>query len=359
MKAFIVVFGLLLVGCAPANVEEATANSVHENSFAVFEMPAGWSLVEDVFMDTPSGSIMMFVPQGASLEDRGPNVLVEVQPSWTPRGTFAEIGEDFIDFIEAGVASRPGGVGVIVAHSHFETSFGEVIEVDIDDELEGEQVSQRQFYFLVDDFMGVVTATYYGGDEAGVFYAARVVVDTIEFGDPGEAPSEAPEPFVLPDSPYKGEWVGQIYWNEFLGFGFEIPEEWQYFPREFIANVLGLEAEESIELMAASEYNELIQVFVAEYEEGQSLADFLLTHTEEAAEGEVDLVAGDIGEVVISGEVYTYIVNTISDSGGNILLQHNFARMINDDTILTILFLHSGDIDREVIDFLEAALISE
>lgn len=345
-----VAFAVLFSGCAAPR--QAQGNVVHRSTYADFEMPAAWRLVDEMAMDT----WMVFVPADIDISEQPSNVVVEIQPSWEPREFYEVVGQDFVEFVRVGVAAREGGNAQLVSNTHFETHFGEVIVFEITDELHGNPVHQTQFYMLVDNFMAVVTATYYEDNVEGLVDIARNIVDTISFNDPGERP-EASEPFVLPPSPYKGEWEGQVYFNEFLQFRFEMPEGWEIFPREFLAQMFGLEAEESIEIMATSANNELLQVFIAEYDTEQGLVGFLTAHTEGIDSEATPVQASEVGEVVLAGETYTFAINTITDDvDGNVLIQHNFARLINEDTIFVISFMYAEGVDRDVIAFLEAAL---
>ena len=355
MKKKSVILGfaaIVLAACAPATptlpqTHELAEPVPYQSRFASFDIPGNWQSLGDAGSYADQFEQLLFVPEGVSIEDASSGVFVEIINSWAPRVNFAEVEDVFTAFLENEMLGRPGAT--LLGLSSFETNFGEAIEVLIEDEIGGQDVTQLNFYLLVDNFQVMIMANNYG-DGVPVEEVARGIVDSIEFMD-----------LLLPrENP--GEWDGNIFYNEFLGFRFELPPGWEVFTREIVAGVLGPEAEQNVELMAYNaaltdtEYNELLQVFLAEYEPGQTLEGFLL-HQAEVAEAD-SVVSGDISEVVLADETYVHIINTI-DLGENVMVQYNFVRMVNPYSILVISLMHTDGMEADVVGFLEAALAAE
>ena len=355
MKKKSVILGfaaIVLAACAPATPDLPEAHELaepvaYQSRFASFDIPGNWQTLGDAGSSADQFEQLLFVPEGVSIEDASSGVFVEIINSWAPRVIFAEVEDVFTAFLENEMLGRPGAT--LLGLSSFETNFGEAIEVLVEDELDGQAVTQLNFYLLVDNFQVMIMANYYG-DGIPVEEVARGIVDSIEFMD-----------LLLPrENP--GEWDGNIFYNEFLDFRFELPPSWESFTRETVAGVLGPEAEQNVELMAYNAalvdtgYNELLQVFLADYEPGQTLEGFLLNQAEIAEA--YSIVSGDVGEMVLADETYVYLINTL-DLGESVMLQYNFVRMANPDSILVISLMHTEGMEADVVGFLEAALAAQ
>ena len=330
---------LVFTACAA----RGTAGFVtQETLYASYEIPESW-VVSEIHS---SDARMLFLPAHISVMNEPSNVSVEIFPTGMPADRYQDIRDDFIQFMEDMLPMR-GESAEILGHEHIETHFGEAIRSLINDDFEGRSFTQTQYYLLVDDYVAVVIATDFHDDDADdAADVARHIVDTIIFSDLADVPQP-----TMPPSPFGGEWNDNVYTNDILGINLELPEGWMPFTREMIAMTFGMEAEPFIALMAASDQDEMLQIFVSPNSPELAVADFLQDFALQTG----SVLISEIAQVTIAGQVYYASLSTIEDGSGQTIIQETFARELDDSLILAIGFMYNEEAQSDALSFLEAA----
>ena len=332
---------LVFTACAAAR-NSAGGYVTQDTLYASYEIPASWTVSEIHSNDMRQ----LFHPAHISVMHEPTNVSVEIVPSGRPADRYEDIRDEFIQFMESMLAMR-GESAAILGHEHVETHFGAAIRSLINDDFEGRSFTQTQYYLLVDDYFAVVIATDFHDDDADdAPEVARRIVDTIRFNDIADIPQP-----VLPPSPFGGEWNGNVYTNHILGIHLELPQGWMPFSREMIAAYFGAESEPFITLMAVSDQDEMMQIFLSPNAPELEVPDFLQGLALQADSA----VTSEVAEVVIAGQAYYASFSMLEDESGQRIIQEIFARELDESLILAISFMYNEEAQSDVLSFLEAA----
>jgi len=340
---------LLLAACTGSGSGTGAGSGyiTQDTRYASYEIPIGWALSEAHSSD----SRMLYFPEHLDVWGEPSYVIVEIFATGQPVESYDEVYAEFLGFMDQMLEMRDENAEVL-SHEFFETDFGAAIEIVISDRFDERNFVQTQYFLVLNDYMAVISATNFEDDDIEDSpIVARRVVDTIRFTDLADVP--APE---LPPNPFGGEWDGNVFWNEMLGLRLTLPDNWTYLSREMISMSFGPEAELSIQVMATSDQDEMLQMFLVPNFEDATINDLLFGFVEQMDDGTVAVEYDEIVEIAIAGQ--TYLSNTIraEDGFGMTIVQQNFARELDDDIILAISFLQTGDLQSDGVVFLEAAL---
>ena len=353
MKKYIAMLSatlLLMAACAspsPGPQEAAPGFIARDTLYASYEIPSGWN-----FSELHSNEArLLYYPEGMDVMEEPSYVILEIFPTGQPVEDIEEVYQEFLGMIEDMLEVR-GDNAEVIGHEFFDTQFGGAIEVIINDEFEGRNFIHTQYFLILDDYMAVVSATNFADDNVeGVAEMARHIVDTISFNNLADVP--IPE---LPPNPLGGHWHGNVFHNHMLDLHVTLPDNWSPFPRELIIANFGAEAELSVQLMAASDQDEMLQVFIVPQTPDSTVEDFLQMFAGQLEGEAVTAVTSDITEVEIAG--YTYLTSSIraENDFGSVVTQETFARVLDEHIILAVSFLYAGYTEPDAVAFLQEAL---
>jgi len=314
--------------------------------YANFELPEFWSVAEAHSNEFRQ----VFFPGTTVLEDPS-NISVEIHPTGMPADVYEEISEGFREFVEEMITMN-SPTATVLAHDFIETGFGGAILTMYSDTVDGRSFVRAQYYLLVDDYLAIIVATDYDDDDSDIAAnVARHIINTVEFTDIGELP-----PPELPARILGGEWNANVYTNEMLDLRFVLPENWEALPREDIAAHFGLEAEQLIEVMAVSDTEEIVQVFLNIGAENGVTAEGFLEGFMTQMQTSPDYVgSGEAAETVIGAHTYVSRVAELVDFLGRQVFQHTLVRQVDESTVLAITLVHLEESEFDPAAFLRYA----
>ncbi|MCL2853749.1 MAG: hypothetical protein FWE20_12125 [Defluviitaleaceae bacterium] len=344
--ALLVTCFLVLMACTANDTDEVPEFVTRNTLYASYEIPGSWTISDMHSTD----AVVIYHPAHIDVMLEPSNVTVEIHPTGQPAEVYEDIRDEFHEFME-GMLELRGETAEIISHDHFEAHFGEVIVTVLNDDFEGRTFVQTQHYLLVDDYFVFVVATDFHDDDVDdAAEVARHIIDTIQFNNLADVPMP-----TMPPRPFGGEWNNNVYTNDILGIHFALPENWMPFSRDMVTMYFGPEAEQLIEVMAVSDQEEMVQVFLSFSEPEWGVDDFLLDFA-----GQIDAAGtastDEIIEVVIAGQTYLSNVSFLEDETGAMIVQETFARELEGNMILAITFIYHQEAQSDAIGFLEAAL---
>jgi hypothetical protein len=295
---------------------------------------------------------MLYYPEHLDVETEPSYVVLEIIPTGQPVENHDDVYAEFLKSQDSMLQGR-SDEAEIVSQEMLVMPFGSAIELVIKDEFDGRPFTQIQYFLVLDDYVGFISATDFDDGAEGVAEFARLIANTIVFNNLDDIP-----PPELPPSQYGGAWEENVFVNEALGLRLELPQEgWTPLTREMVVMFFGVDAEANIQAIAASDQEQWLQVLVIEKADIESIPQFLqgfVTQMDMSSDAETN--SSEVTQIDIAGHTYyTNAINAGDGTGGN-FIQESFARELDTGLILTISFIYTGDGELDAQAFLKAAL---